>query len=650
LFSRGITDLKYRSEIDGLRAFAVLAVVFFHAFPYSLPGGFIGVDVFFVISGYLITSIIFTELNNGTFSFLDFFSRRIRRIFPALIIVMAFSLGFGWFALLSDEYEQLGKHIASGAAFILNFVLVNESGYFDNAAETKPMLHLWSLAVEEQFYIVWPFILWLAWKKSFNLLTITIIAAAVSFAVNLKFIDSHPTQTFFLPFGRFWELLSGSILAYLMIYKRSLLSSVKSFIDTALVKVLFNGKVTPDGRVVSNIMSGLGFLMLFYGILKINEDLSFPGFWALIPVVGTLLLLASGSQAYLNRALLMNPVAIWFGLISYPLYLWHWPVLSFAYIIEGEVLSKEIRLLLVVVSIGFSVLTYTYLERPIRRKLISPRKALTMLFILFFMGFLGWLIYTEHGIRERSMIRLVESQQREIIFSESGCPDNFKLVTQCESTLFTDAQELTMVIGDSHARQSYELLRRTVFSPEESVIGISFGGCPTLIGSNMKNVPNCADVNDEILRYIASLEKKKLTIYLAGSWSSYVKEDWLKNRDGQTLDFKTTLIESIRELSQFGEIIILDQVPIVPFNPQRCFSRPFNSVASDKCSFSLSDSISLLSDSRRMLKIAIENVGKIERLNFDREICPSSRCELLLDGVLTYFDETHINPNALLKK
>ena len=192
---------SYRSEIDGLRAFAVLSVVAFHAFPSWLRGGFIGVDIFFVISGFLITSHIFEILDKGQFRFTDFFGRRIRRIFPALILVMACSLTFGWFALLADEFAQLGKHVASGAVFITNFIFVNESGYFDNAAETKPMLHLWSLAVEEQFYIVWPLVLWLSWKRNFNLLTITIIVAVVSFYLNVRFVNSHPKETFFLAIG-----------------------------------------------------------------------------------------------------------------------------------------------------------------------------------------------------------------------------------------------------------------------------------------------------------------------------------------------------------------------------------------------------------------------------------------------------------------
>jgi peptidoglycan/LPS O-acetylase OafA/YrhL len=157
---------KYRADIDGLRAIAVLSVVAFHAFPGSLRGGFIGVDVFFVISGFLISTIVFENLDSGTFSFATFYSRRIRRIFPALFLVLLASLAFGWFALLADEYAQLGKHVAAGTGFVSNLVLWGEAGYFDNSADTKPLLHLWSLGIEEQFYILWPLLLWLASRAS----------------------------------------------------------------------------------------------------------------------------------------------------------------------------------------------------------------------------------------------------------------------------------------------------------------------------------------------------------------------------------------------------------------------------------------------------------------------------------------------------
>ncbi|MEQ1601584.1 MAG: acyltransferase [Methylophilaceae bacterium] len=222
-----------------MRAIAVLSVVIYHAFPNWLRGGFIGVDIFFVISGFLISTIIISNLERNTFSFIEFYSRRIKRIFPALILVLISSFVFGWFTLLADEYKQLGKHMAGGAGFISNFLFWNESGYFDNSANTKPLLHLWSLGIEEQFYIVWPLLLWLAWKKQFNLLTIATIVAIISFTLNLNKVHSDAVTAFYSPQTRFWELLIGSVLAYLTLHGRSLFPKLKHQLDSWLGKMIY---------------------------------------------------------------------------------------------------------------------------------------------------------------------------------------------------------------------------------------------------------------------------------------------------------------------------------------------------------------------------------------------------------------------------
>ena len=362
-----ITKRAYRAEIDGLRAFAVLSVVFYHAFPARITGGFTGVDVFFVISGYLITAHIFTSLEEDRFSFFDFFQRRIRRIFPALILVMISSLIFGWFALLSEEFRQLGKHVASGAAFIVNFILVGESGYFDTAADTKPMLHLWSLAVEEQFYLVWPLVLWLAWRQHFSLIWLSVSVAVASFYFNLRFVEPNPTETFFWPFGRFWEMLSGSVLAWLMLYKRDILDLAKMRVDTCL------GRLVPlpfkGGKIAftENVMALVGVSLLIYGFVEINSNVSFPSIWALVPVCGSILIMAAGASAWSNRIFMMNPVAVWFGLISYPLYLWHWPILSFLQIVEsGETPHRNARIIAVVLSVFLAWITVKFVENPLR--------------------------------------------------------------------------------------------------------------------------------------------------------------------------------------------------------------------------------------------------------------------------------------------
>ena len=211
---------RYRPDIDGLRAIAVLAVVGFHAFPHWVQGGFIGVDIFFVISGYLISTIIFENLDSGTFSFTEFYARRMKRIFPALILVLIACFIFGWFALLADEYKQFGKHMAAGAGFVSNLVFWQEAGYFDNAAGTKPLLHLWSLGIEEQFYIVWPLLLWFAWKRKVHLAALVVVLAITSLALNLHGIHQDKIATFYAPQTRVWELLSGSIVAWVILHKK----------------------------------------------------------------------------------------------------------------------------------------------------------------------------------------------------------------------------------------------------------------------------------------------------------------------------------------------------------------------------------------------------------------------------------------------
>ena len=390
---------KYRPDIDGLRAIAILSVVLFHAFPTWMRGGFIGVDVFFVISGFLISTLIFENLDRGTFNFAEFYARRIKRIFPALLLVLIASYAFGWFALLADEYKQLGKHMAGGAGFVSNLVLWSEAGYFDNSAETKPLLHLWSLGIEEQFYIVWPFVLWLAWKKKFNLLTLTVIVSLVSFYLNLKGIKNDAIATFYSPLTRFWELLSGSILAWFALYKKDIFASYKLRIDCLLAKVVYRETVEADGKTLSNLFSCVGSLLLIYGLLRITKDVNFPGKWAVIPVLGAVLIILAGPQAWINRIILSNKVVVWFGLISFPLYLWHWSILSFLKITAhvNYILSFSV----VLCSVLLSWLTYRFLEHPIRTSKQGGIKVITLILLMLIVGSLGLYLYSHDGISQR---------------------------------------------------------------------------------------------------------------------------------------------------------------------------------------------------------------------------------------------------------
>jgi len=353
-----LRHISYRSDIDGLRAIAVLAVLIFHAYPTFLRGGFVGVDIFFVISGYLISKVILTTLEQGTFSVADFYSRRIRRIFPALITVLACCLMFGWNTMLAEDLALLAKHVLGGATFVSNFVLWSEVGYFDKDSVLKPLLHLWSLGIEEQFYVVWPLLLWAGWRLRIPLLLVVALVGLASFAINMVGVHVHPVETFYSPLSRGWELIAGAVLACLAsdscrggIARSPRLSVIASTFGTA--------------RACS-VISIVGFLFIVYAIIRIKETLPFPGKWALFPTIGTCLIIAAGSRAWVNRVLLSSRLMIAIGLISFPLYLWHWPLLTFARSAYPEGLSWFARLGLLAASVVLATITYLYIEKPFR--------------------------------------------------------------------------------------------------------------------------------------------------------------------------------------------------------------------------------------------------------------------------------------------
>jgi peptidoglycan/LPS O-acetylase OafA/YrhL len=336
----------YRPDIDGLRAIAVLSVVAYHAFPHAARGGFTGVDVFFVISGYLISGLIFEDLRRGRFSFLRFYARRFRRIFPALIVMLAACLVYGAVALAPDEFRELGKQAAAGAGFSSNLLQWSQAGYFDQQATSKPLLHLWSLGVEEQFYFAWPIILVMLYGRARRFAYVCGSLLLLSFALNLWLTQVSPSAAFYLPLPRFWELLCGSLLAHAA-------RSRRAESDGGDARDPGNGvSGAADRRAVA------GLALILGGFFWIDAERAFPGWWALLPAVGTTLLI-SAPQAWLNRKLLSWAPLVFVGLISYPLYLWHWVLLTFARIANfGEDPERAVRFAAIALSSVLAWLTY----------------------------------------------------------------------------------------------------------------------------------------------------------------------------------------------------------------------------------------------------------------------------------------------------
>ena len=246
----------------------------------------------------------------------------------------------GWIALLADEFKQLGKHIAGGAGFVSNLVLRNESGYFDNAAATKPLLHLWSLGIEEQFYVIWPPLLWLAWRLRLNLLTTLIALAAFSFGLNIGKVSNDTVAAFYTPQTRFWELMVGSFLAYMHL-EPTVFAKLKEQSSRIFALVAPNLVTAATDVGIRNCLSALGITLIAVSAAVITGNRQFPGWWALMPTLGAGFVISGGQHAWLNRRVLSCRALVWLGLISYPLYLWHWPLLSFERIIQGAAPSLE---------------------------------------------------------------------------------------------------------------------------------------------------------------------------------------------------------------------------------------------------------------------------------------------------------------------
>lgn len=502
-------SVSYRPDIDGLRAVAVLSVLVFHAFPRTLPGGFVGVDIFFVISGFLISSVIFAGLDRGTFSIVDFYGRRIRRILPALFLVLVAVFVLGWFLLFGDEYRELGKHMAGGAAFVSNFVLWGESGYFDKAASAKILLHLWSLAIEEQFYIVWPPLLILAWNRKGGVLAVITTTLVLSFATNIYQVGfNNSTAAFYSPVSRAWELMAGCALAHLKRHNWQL--------HTAK----------------ADIASVAGLLLLVASFALIDEQRPFPGWWAILPVLGAFLIIAAGPDASVNRRFLSRRTPVAIGLVSYPLYLWHWPLLTFARIHESTTPSRGIRLAALALSLVVAVATYRLIELPIRR---GPRaNAVALLVLVAGVGFLGYACYRMDGLpgtgfrdpAREAFIDYFDNDGASWKFGRrAGLAEKFRL--ECD---FYDLERYrnhratsvplpsiapscterdparrhaVMLWGDSHAEHLYWGLKQTL-PPDWQILQVASSGCfPDPNASGPSTTDYCRHSNWVALQTIA---------------------------------------------------------------------------------------------------------------------------------------------------
>jgi peptidoglycan/LPS O-acetylase OafA/YrhL len=589
---------NYRPDIDGLRAIAVVSVVGFHAFPKAFPGGFIGVDIFFVISGFLISGILFEQRERGSLSIAGFYARRIRRIFPALILVLATTLTIGWCVLFPQEFRSLQANILASAGFVSNIQLWNEAGYFDRAAASKPLLHLWSLGVEEQFYIVWPLLIMLVGRRK---APIALLAVA-SFAVNLWTVRQAPSAAFYLPMSRFWEMLAGALLA-------------SSVLNTSALRAWF----------------GLG--MIGAGAAFLNQDIPFPGAWALLPVVGAFLVISAGAEAWPNRVILSHRALVFIGLISYPLYLWHWPLLTFSRLIAQRAPVLAIRLVVVALSGLLAWLTYRFVERR-----GTPVILCGMLVIVAAGGI--WI----HQLPEPLAPLLATMRNGTGLegLTKPACgiaprarDDAAADVTYCES----DARQTPVyaIFGDSHAGALYPALVRESGRDGRWML-IGRPGCAPISGDD-----DCGIATERALQTLVSNRDIKAVALAVSARMTGTLVPELS--EGRVIPYAGNLSPAIERLEHAGkQVVVVVDNPSLP-DPLDCIRRVrgFGILTNSACSIGRNEADADFARYRALISALRERTPRLQVFDPTDVLCPNRRCSVINHGVSFYSFSDHLS-------
>lgn len=570
--------MKYRSEIDGLRAIAVVPVMLFHAGFELFSGGFVGVDVFFVISGYLITTIIITELDVGKFSLLNFYERRARRILPSLFFVVLCSIPFAWLLLLPSDMRNFAQSLVAVSTFSSNVLFWLESGYFDTATELKPLLHTWSLAVEEQFYILFPLFLMAAWRLSKRAIVWTLIASfVVSLAAAHWGAYNKPAATFFLLPTRAWELLIGSFAAFYL--KRKEVSAP---------------------LWLSDLMSAVGLAAILFAVFAFDETTPFPSLYALVPTVGTALIILFAVKRTWTHKLLSLRGLVGVGLISYSLYLWHQPVFAFwrhYNVFEG---THTQMLWLSLLCVPLAAFTYRFVEAPFRgKKSLLGRKDFFSSSVIVLSGVVifGAVGFETDGFSNRikgldaikaTMINSVEAKS---CFDVVGAHEAEDWVCRLyNSNNDARPEHRILVIGDSHAYSLYPAFESIAEQHNVEIFFVGYSGCVPLIGTHAlrgdQQEKNCNSLNRRALEFASSNSLD--TIVLIARWDYYTAGGYggdnfsfiSKGSNGSRAAsssrdaFEFGVGETVESYSRYGiRLVAIDQVPLQLHSPEYIYSQ-----------------------------------------------------------------------------
>lgn len=640
--TRDSHEQQYRPDIDGLRAIAVLGVVAYHAFPRSLPGGFIGVDVFFVISGYLISGILFREIDRGGIELNDFYVRRIRRIFPALALVLMAVGALGWFVLTNTDFRDLQGHIAGGAGFVSNFLLWHEAGYFDAPARLKPLLHLWSLGIEEQFYLCWPPLLLLCARRKWRVSKVVIVLAAASFVLNCAIVRADQTAAFYSPFTRMWELFTGALIAL----PRGI--SQKSIVS----------------KSAAQFAGWIGLVIVLTGMWALTDRLLYPGWWALVPTLGTALVIAAGDDAVSNRWILRRQPLVLVGLISYPLYLWHWPLLWFVEITEGGASSTRLKIEAIAVAAALALLTYKLVEQPTRRAISirTPLRACGLAAAVLLIGsvalygresgrFVPQTPYLAAGIYTR-----IPSPRR-----DPECVRRFPVGSEYCHAFSTTGELTTALIGNSHAAHFLDGVGGYLATKGENVVHLGQGHCPPLLDLQ-RFVNGTLDVcrgpdnamiaavaaDSQISRVILSFNGA-VTATGIGLLGGYETDELAGTLLSPQDSLRLSLERTIKIFVDRGKVVwLLLQVPEMNFSVTECFARPFSFERRVRTPCAVPrQGVEQRQAPYRAIVHDVQTVAPDLRV-FDPlpYLCDEQWCYATRRGDLLYLDDNHLSPSG----
>ncbi len=646
--------MEYRREIDGLRALAVVPVILFHAGVEIFKGGFVGVDVFFVISGYLITMILLSELECQKFSILRFYERRARRILPALFVVLIFCGVMAWFWLVPSEFRSFSKSVQYVSTFRSNLFFYKDSGYFSTASDLKPLLHTWSLAVEEQYYVFFPVLLWLVWKiNRRSVLPVLLLLGVGSLAYAQITCYENANAAFYFLGSRIWELIVGALIAYFV------LSRPEHF------------KRLTQKRALAEVMSLAGFCMLLVSIFFFDKSIPFPGFYALVPTLGAAAIIVFSSPFTLVGRLLCTRVFVGVGLISYSAYLWHQPFFAYARHMSLESLSTSWFLFLALLSLLFAFFSWRFVERPFRDKNLMGRR------FVFSFSLIGIVMFTAVGFYGRESDGFSDRFKLDAEIAESlASPAKGKRVNSASekginasTPVVTGASEVVgapqiAFFGDSHSGVLAPVFDEIGKEQGFSVVHMGAGGCPPLLGVDVGKgnfSPGfCEDLAAKQFEYVKS--NNIANVVLVARWSLYTDGDYDKPKrsfflidadhskfsvDSSREVFEGALSNTISRYEEIGaKVVVLLQVPQQDKTPTDIYYALSRSFVGNEALKGLSVDYSKHLKIQEFNRSVFSKYSKdpaVKILNVDDSFCDNEKCTVGIDKHSFYYDYNHLS-------